>query len=190
MSDDNMLNDIRDEASERMEGAIKSLKSDLAAIRTGRASPALLDHVQIEYYGTPTAINQLAVVTVPEPRLIVIRPFSAGDIGLISKAIQTSDLGLNPNNDGKVIRLNIPQLTEERRRDLSKQVGRRVEEARVAIRNVRRDAISDLRDFEKEGMITEDDLRLGSEQIQELTDDYIKRIDEIGEHKSAEIMEV
>ncbi|MCO6451299.1 MAG: ribosome recycling factor [Caldilineales bacterium] len=185
-----MLQDIQDEARERMDGAVKSLKTDLAAIRTGRASPALLDHVQVDYFGTPTSINQLAVITVPEPRLIVLRPFSPSDIGLISKAIQTSDLGLNPNNDGKLIRLNIPQLTEERRRDLSRQVSRRVEDARVAVRNVRRDAISDMRDYEKESLITEDDLRLGSDLIQELTDDFVKRIDEIGEHKTAEIMEV
>ncbi|NOX63500.1 MAG: ribosome recycling factor [Chloroflexi bacterium] len=185
-----MIDDVLQEASERMEGAVKALKRDLAAIRTGRASPALLDHVEVDYYGVPTAINQLAVVTVPEPRLIAIRPFSPSDIGLISKAIQKSDLGLTPNNDGKIIRLTIPQLTEERRRDLSRQVGRRVEEARVAVRNVRRDAISDLREFEKEGFITEDDLHRGMEKVQELTDDFIKRIDQIGEAKIAEIMEV
>lgn len=185
-----MLDDVQQEARERMEGAVKSLQSDLAAIRTGRASPALLDHVQVEYYGTPTPINQLAVVTVPEPRLIAIRPFSPSDIGTIERAILKSDLGLTPSNDGKIIRLTIPQLTEDRRRDLSRQVGRRVEEARVAIRNVRRDAISDLRDFEKESMITEDDLRLGCDKIQELTDKYIERVTEIGDAKIDEIMEV
>lgn len=185
-----MIEDVKQEAKERMDGAIKALKSDLSAIRTGRASPALLDHVQVDYYGVPTPINQLAVITIPEARLIAIRPFSPSDIGLIQRAILKSDLGLNPSNDGKIIRLTIPQLTEERRRDLSRQVRRRVEEARVAIRNIRRDAISDLRDFEKESMITEDDLHLGTEQIQELTDDYVKRTDEIGEAKIAEIMEV
>ncbi len=185
-----MLNEVKQDAKERMEGAVRALGSDLSAIRTGRASPTLLDHVQVDYYGVPTPINQLAVITIPEPRLIAIRPFSPSDIGTIERAILKSDLGLNPSNDGKIIRLTIPRLTEERRRDLSRQVGRRVEEARVAVRNIRRDAISDLRDFEKEGMITEDDLRLGSEQIQELTDDFIKRIDEIGEAKIAEIMEV
>ncbi len=185
-----MLNEVKQDATERMDGAIRALVSDLSAIRTGRASPALLDHVQVEYYGVPTPINQLAVITIPEPRLIAIRPFSPGDIGTIERAILKSDLGLTPSNDGKIIRLTIPQLTEDRRRELSRQVKRRVEEARVAIRNIRRDAISDLRDFEKESMITEDDLRLGYEQIQELTDDFIKRIDEIGDAKIAEIMEV
>ncbi|NOZ48961.1 MAG: ribosome recycling factor [Chloroflexi bacterium] len=185
-----MLNDVKQEATERMKGAIKALMGDFAAIRTGRATPALLDHVQVDYFGVPTAINQLAVITIPEPRLIAIRPFSPGDIGTIQRAILKSDLGLNPSNDGKLIRLTIPRLTEDRRRELSRQAGRRVEEARVAIRNVRRDAISDLRDFEKESMITEDDLRLGTDQIQDLTDDFIKKIDKIGEAKIAEIMEV
>ena len=185
-----MLDDVQKEARQRMDSAVKSLHSDLAAIRTGRASPALLDHVHVDYFGSPTAINQLAVITVPEARLIAIRPFSPSDIGAIEKAIQKSDLGLNPNNDGKIIRLSIPALTQERRRDLSRQVSRRIEEACVAIRNIRRDAISDLRDFEKESLITEDDLEEGTEKLQELTDQYVKVIDEIGEAKTAEIMEV
>ena len=185
-----MINEVKEDARERMEGAIKALNYDLSAIRTGRASPALLDHVKVDYYGTLTAINQLAVVTVPEPRTIAIRPFSPGDIRAIEKAILNSDLGINPSNDGKIIRLNIPRLTEERRRDLARQVKRRVEEARVAIRNVRRDAISDLRDFEKESLITEDDLRDGMEEIQKLTDEYIKKVDEIGDEKIQEIMEI
>ncbi len=185
-----VLNEVKEDAQERMEGAVKALVYDLAAIRTGRASPALLDHVKVDYYGTATAINQLAVITVPEPRTIAIRPFSPGDIRTIEKAILNSDLGINPSNDGKIIRLNIPQLTEERRRDLARQVKRRVEEARVAIRNVRRDAISDLRDFEKESMITEDDLRYGMDEIQKLTDKYVDRVDKIGEEKISEIMEV
>ncbi len=185
-----MLNDVQQEARERMEGAVKSLESDLSAIRTGRASPGLLDRIQVEYYGSPTPVNQLAVITIPEPRLIAIRPFSQSDIGSIQRAILKSDLGLTPSNDGKIIRLTIPQLTEDRRRDLSKQVGRRVEEAKVAIRNVRRDAISDLREFEKESLITEDDLRLGYDDIQELTDKYVERIEAIGEAKIAEIMEI
>ena len=185
-----MIDDVQRETRERMDGAIKSLTHDLTSIRTGRANPAILEHVQVEYFGTPTAINQLAVITVPEPRLIAIRPFSAGDIGAISKALMKSDLGLTPTNDGKLIRLAIPALTEERRRDLSKQVSRRVEEARVAVRNIRRDAINDLRDFEKESLITEDDLEEGTEKVQKLTDDAVKRIDGIGEAKTSEIMEV
>ncbi|RME86220.1 MAG: ribosome recycling factor [Caldilineae bacterium] len=185
-----MIDEVKQEARERMEGAVKALQHDLAAVRTGRASPALLDHVLVEYYGTPTPVNQLAVITVPEPRLIAIRPFSPGDIGIIEKGILKSDLGLTPSNDGKIIRLTIPQLTEERRQELARQVNKRVEDARVAIRNIRRDAISDLRDFEKESLITEDDLRLGYDEIQELTDEYIKKVDEIGAKKIAEIMEV
>ena len=185
-----MINEVKTDAKERMDGAIKALTYDLSAIRTGRASPALLDHVKVDYYGTPTAINQLAVVTVPEPRTIAIRPFSPGDIRTIEKAILNSDLGINPSNDGKIIRLNIPRLTEERRRNLGKQVKRRLEEARIAVRNVRRDAISDLRDFEKESIITEDDLHDGMDEIQKLTDKYVKRIEEIGEAKIVEIMEV
>jgi ribosome recycling factor len=185
-----MINEIKEESRSRMEGAVKVLIYDLAAIRTGRASPALLDHVKVDYYGTPTAINQLAVVTVPEPRTIAIRPFSPSDIKTIEKAILNSDLGINPSNDGKIIRLNIPRLTEERRKNLARQVKRRDEEARVAVRNIRRDAISDLRDFEKEGMITEDDLRLGMDEIQKLTDKFTERINKIGEEKIAEILEV
>lgn len=185
-----MLDDVQRETRDRMETAIKSLTHDLAAIRTGRANPSLLDHVQVDYFGSPTAINQLAVITVPEPRLIALRPFSASDIGLLSKAIMKSDLGLNPTNDGKIIRLAIPPLTEERRRDLGKQVARRAEEARVAVRNIRRDSINDLREFEKEKMITEDDLEDGEKKLQELTEGFIKRIDKIGETKVAEIMEV
>lgn len=185
-----MLNDLLDYAAERMESSVKVFKSDLASVRTGRANPAILDQVEVEYFGAPTSINQLAVVTVPEPRLIAIRPFSPSDIGLISKAIMQSDLGLNPSNDGKLIRLVIPQLNEERRRELSRQVNRRAEEARVSIRNIRRDVISDLRELQKEGDITEDDLRLGESRAQELTDDYIKQIDEICKNKIEEIMEV
>lgn len=185
-----MINEVKEDAKERMEGAVKALLSDFSAIRTGRASPALLDHVKVDYYNVMTPINQLAVITVPEPRLIAIRPFSPSDIKFIEKAILNSDLGLNPSNDGKIIRLSIPRLTEERRRTLAKQVKRRTEEARVAIRNVRRDAISDLREFEKESMITEDDLHDGVDEIQKLTDQFVKRVDKLGEEKIAEILEV
>ncbi len=184
-----MIKDILHDARERMEKTIDALQSDLRAIRTGRASPALVEHVMVEYYGTPTALNQLAGVTVPEPRLLMIRPWDRNTLGTIEKAILKSDLGLTPNNDGQVIRLIIPQLTEERRRDLNKLVSRRVEEARVSARNIRRDAIEMLRDAEKEKMIDEDDLRKGQEQVQELTDKFIKQIDEVGKAKEAEILE-
>jgi ribosome recycling factor len=184
-----MIKDILHDARERMEKTIDALQSDLRAIRTGRASPALVEHVMVEYYGTPTALNQLAGVTVPEPRLLMIRPWDRNTLGAIEKAILKSDLGLTPNNDGQVIRLMIPQLTEERRRELNKQVARRVEEARVSARNIRRDAIDMLRDAEKEKLIDEDDLHKGQEQVQELTDKYIKQIDEVGKAKEAEILE-
>jgi len=185
-----VLKDVMSEARERMEKTVEALHNDLRTIRTGRASPALVERLQVDYYGSPTPLNQLAGISVPEPRLLVIRPWDRNTIGIIEKAILKSDLGLTPGNDGQVIRLGIPQLTEERRRELNRQVARRVEEGRVAIRNIRRDAIDMLRDFEKEKMISEDDLYTGRDQVQELTDDFIKQIDEVGKAKEAEILEV
>lgn len=185
-----MLKDVLNDAEERMEKAIEALQADLRTIRTGRASPALVERVQVDYYGTPTPIIQLAGITVPEPRLLVIRPWDRGTLAAIEKALLKSDLGLTPTNDGQVIRLVIPQLTEERRRDLTRLVNKRVEEARVAVRNIRRDAIDMLRDLEKEKLISEDDLHEGRDKAQKLTDDFIKKIDEIGKAKEAEIMEV
>jgi len=185
-----VLRDVMNEAKERMEKTIEALHGDLRTIRTGRASPALVERLQIDYYGAPTPLNQLAGTTVPEPRMLVIRPWDRSTIGIIEKAILKSDLGLNPSNDGQVIRLIIPQLTEERRRELSKQVARRVEEARVANRNIRRDAIDMLRELEKEKLISEDELFTGRDEIQKLTDESIKEIDEIGKAKEAEILEV
>ncbi len=185
-----MINDVLREAEERMRKAVEALQEDLRTVRTGRASPALIERLPVEYYGVPTPLQQLATISAPEPRLLTIRPFSPSDIGAIEKAILKSDLGLTPSNDGKLIRLNIPRLTEERRRELVKLVARRVEEGRVAIRNIRRDSINDLREFEKEKMISEDDLHRGIEEMQELTDRYIERVDEVGKAKEAEIMEV
>lgn len=184
-----MIKDILADARERMEKTVDALQNDLRAIRTGRASPALVERLMVEYYGVPTPLIQLAGVTVPEPRMLMIRPWDRNTVGIIEKAILKSDLGLTPNSDGQAIRLIIPQLTEERRRDLNKQVARRVEEARVSARNIRRDAVEMLRDAEKEKMIDEDDLHKGQEQVQELTDKYIKQIDEIGKGKEAEILE-
>jgi len=178
------------EAKDRMEKTVEALHNDLRTIRTGRASPALVERLQVDYYGSPTPLNQLAGISVPEPRLLVIRPWDRNTIGIIEKAILKSDLGLTPNNDGQIIRLVIPQLTEDRRRDLNRQVAKRVEEGRVGIRNIRRDAIDMLRDFEKEKVISEDDLYTGRDQVQELTDDFIKQIDEVGKAKEAEILEV
>lgn len=185
-----MIRELLHETEGRMRGAVTSLESDLAAFRTGRASPHLLDRIIVEMYGVEMPLNQMAVVSVPEPQQIAIRPYDANSISAIEKAILKSDLGIMPNNDGKIIRLNIPRLTEERRRDLSKLVSKRVEEAKVAARNVRRDALNDLRDFEKEKLITEDDLHRGQDDLQELTDKYIQKIEKIGEEKEAELMEV
>lgn len=178
------------EAEIRMKGAIQSLEDDLNGIRTGRASPALVERLQVEYYGTPVPLVQLASISVPEPRALLIRPFDATSLKAVERGILASDLGLTPNNDGKVIRLNLPPLTEERRRDLVKVVHGRLEDSRVAIRNVRRDLIKDLREFEKEKLISEDDLKKAEEELQKLTDRFIEQIDSIGFHKEREIMEV
>jgi ribosome recycling factor len=185
-----MLKDVMNDANDRMEKTVESLHADLRTIRTGRASPALVERLPVEYYGAPTPLNQLAGITVPEPRMLMIRPWDRSTIGIIEKAILKSDLGLTPSNDGQLIRLIIPQLTEERRRELNKLVAKRVEEARVAVRNIRRDAIDLMREMEKEKLISEDELYEGRDEIQELTDDFIKQIDEIGKTKEAEIMEV
>lgn len=178
------------DAEERMDKSIEALKNDLRTVRTGRATPALVEHIPVIYFDMPTPLQQLAVIGVPEPRLITIRPFSAGDIGIIEKALLRSDLGITPTNDGKIIRLAIPQLTEERRRDLSKQVSKRVEEGRISVRNIRRDANKDLETSEKDKEISEDEYHRALDQVQELVDAKIKEIDQIGEAKEAEIMEI
>jgi ribosome recycling factor len=185
-----VIKDILTDAEHRMRSAIQVLHDDLAAIRTGRASPALVEKLPVEYYGAPTPLQQLASIGVPEPRSLMIKPFDATTIKAIEKAILSSDLGLNPNNDGKVIHLNLPPLTEERRRDLVKRVHHRLEESRIAVRNIRRDAHNDMRDFEKEKLISEDDLERGEEDLQKLTDKYIEEITQLGKTKEAEIMEV
>jgi ribosome recycling factor len=185
-----MLKDIYKEAEARMQGAIQSLEEDYAGIRTSRAHPALVEKLPVEYYGTPTPLMQLASISVPEPRQLLIRPFDASTLRTIERAIQASDLGLTPNNDGKTIRLNLPPLTEERRRDLVKLVHHRAEEGRVAIRNIRRDLIKDLHDFEKEKMISEDDRDKGEEELQKITDRFIEEINTTSEHKEKEILDV
>jgi ribosome recycling factor len=185
-----MIKEVLDDAHERMEKTIESLRQDLMTIRTGRASPALVEHLTIEYYGMPTPLLQLATISVPEAQQIVIRPYARGDIGAIEKAIAKSDLGLTPNNDGQQIRLIIPALTEDRRRELTKVVSKRGEEARVSVRNIRRDAIQDLRDLEKEHLISEDDLKRGQDKIQEQTDHTIELVNEIVKTKDEEIMTV
>ncbi|RBP41155.1 ribosome recycling factor [Garciella nitratireducens] len=185
-----MLNSIKIEAEKKMKKSILNLKNDFASIRTGRANPSLLDKITIEYYGTPTPLNQIANISAPEPRMLVIQPWDAKSLGDIEKAIVKSDLGLNPSNDGKIIRLIIPQLTEERRKELSKLAKKYGEEAKIAIRNIRRDSNDELKKQEKDGIITEDNLRQGQDEIQKLTDKYIKEIDILVEKKVNEIMEV
>lgn len=184
------IKDLLKDAEHRMKGAIQSLTDDLNGIRTGRASPALVEKMPVEYYGTPTPLMNMASISVPEPRTLTIKPFDAGSIKDIEKAIRTSDLGLNPNSDGKVIHLNLPPLTEERRRDLVKHMHHRLEEARIAIRNIRRDLHNDLRDYEKEKLITEDDLKRGEEDLQKLTDKFVEEIARLGQNKEKDIMEV
>lgn len=185
-----MIKDTLREAVERMQSALEMLEGDLASIRTGRASPTLVERVPVNYYGTNTPMIQLASVSVPEPRQLLIRPFDPATLKDIERAILASDLGLTPNSDGKVIRLSMPQLTEERRRELVRVVQNRMEETRVSIRNVRRDLIKDLREFEKESLISEDELERGEKELQELTNKMNKKVDEIGEVKEKEIMEV
>jgi len=185
-----MLKEVYKEAETRMKGAIQSLEEDLSGIRTGRAHPALVEKLPVEYYGTPTPLVQLASISVPEPRSLLIKPFDPATLKTIERSILASDLGLTPNNDGRQIRLNLPALTEERRRDLVKLVHHRLEDSRVAVRNVRRDMIKDLREFEEEKMISEDDLEKGEEELQKITDRFIEEINAIGERKEKEIMEV
>lgn len=185
-----MIRDILDDAESRMNGAIHALNHDLSGYRTGRASVGLVDRLIVEVYGVEMPLNQMASISVPEPQQLAIRPYDGNAIGAIERAILKSELGLNPNNDGKLIRLNIPPLTEERRRDLSRQVGRRVEEAKIAVRNVRRDALNDIRELESEKMITEDESHRGQEDLQKLTDKFVKTIDDAGSAKEAEIMEI
>jgi ribosome recycling factor len=185
-----VIKDMLSSAESRMRGAIQVLHDDLAGIRTGRAHPGLVEKLPVEYYGTPTPLMQLASISIPEPRSIMIKPFDPTTLKVIERSIQASELGLNPNNDGKVIHLNLPPLTEERRRDLVKHVHHRLEEARVAIRNIRRDTHNDMRDFEKEKLISEDELERGEAELQKLTDRFIEEIAETGKKKETEIMEV
>ncbi len=185
-----MEQELKRKTIERMDGAIEALKKEFGSIRTGRASLVLLDGITVDYYGTPTPIQQVATLSVPESRQIAIQPWEQRIIPDIEKAIMKSDLGLTPTNDGKLIRINIPPLTEERRKQLVKVVKKKAEEARVAIRNIRRDANEELKKLEKEKHLSEDDARKSHDEIQKLTDSYIKKVDEILQHKENEIMEV
>jgi ribosome recycling factor len=185
-----MAQQVIKNAKDRMEKAVAAYSKELASVRAGRASASLLDKITVDYYGAPTPVNQLAGITVPEARLLVIQPYDKSVLGEIEKAILKSDLGLTPSNDGSVIRITIPALTEERRRDLVKQVKKYSEDAKVAVRNVRRDANDELKKLEKNGEITEDALRGHTDTIQKETDKYIAKIDEVTKAKEKEIMEV
>ncbi len=185
-----MIKDIEKNIQEKMEKTLSVLKHELSTLKAGRANPSLLDRITVEYYGAPTPLNQLANIAAPEPRVLTISPWDAKSIPVIEKAILKSDLGINPSNDGKMIRLVIPQLTEERRKDLVKVVKKLGEESKVAIRNIRRDANEHLKKLKKDGDITEDDLKKSEENIQKITDKFIKEADKAVEVKEKEILEV
>jgi ribosome recycling factor len=185
-----MIDDLFQDATRRMDQAVEHTLQEFNSVRTGRASPALLDRIEIEYYGTPTPLRNLATINVPEPRLLTVQPFDPTSIKAIEKAIQESDLGIQPSNDGKLIRLAIPQLTEERRKEYVKVVHRLAEDGKVAVRNVRRDAISHLKQMVDNGEVGADEEHRGEERVQKLTDDHVHRIDDLLKRKEAEIMEV
>jgi ribosome recycling factor len=185
-----VIKDILKEAETKMQSALQVMDDDLAGIRTGRATPALVERLPVDYFGTPTMLMQLASISVPEPRSLLIKPFDPATLKGIERAILTSDLGLTPNNDGKQIRLNLPTLTEERRHELVKVVHTRLEECRISVRNVRRDLHNEIRDFEKEKLISKDDLLRGEEDLQKVTDRWIEEINTHGLKKEHEIMEV
>lgn len=189
MSDD-LLADVLVDAEKKMQKAVEHLEHDLVTIRTGRANPSLVDRLHVDYYGTEMQLNQLASINVPEARLLVIQPWDKGSISAIEKAILKSELGLTPSNDGNVIRIALPQLTEERRRDLVKLVHKRVEDGRVAVRNARREAHDDIRDLRKENMATDDDVKDGEQRLQRLTDRFIAEADRVGQQKESEVMAV
>ncbi len=185
-----MIKDILTDAEDRMEKVERILVSDLASLRAGRATPSLLDNIMVDYYGTPTPVNQTANISCPEPRLIVIQPWDKNNIGAIEKGILKSDLGITPVNDGTVIRLAIPAMTEERRKELVKQCSKKTEDSKVAVRNIRRDANDSIKALEKGKEISEDESKKGLDDAQKLTDKFIKRLDEVLENKEKEIMEI
>jgi ribosome recycling factor len=185
-----MVKEAIADAENRMKGALKTLEDSLTTLRTGRASPTLIEKLIVEYYDMPTPLMQLATISAPEPRLLAIKPFDPASIKAIVKGIMASDLGLNPSDDGKIIRLSIPPLTEERRKELIKVAHHRAEEERIAIRNVRRDIHHDIREFEKEKLISEDELKRGEDELQKLTDAFIEKVDQAVKKKEKDIMEV
>lgn len=185
-----MAKQVIEQAKDKMTKSISAFSRELASIRAGRANASLLDRISVDYYGAPTPINQIAGISVPEARLLVIQPYDRSALGDIEKAIMKSDLGITPTNDGSLIRIMIPALTEERRKDLVKLVNKEAEQAKIAVRNVRRDANDDLKKLEKSGGITEDDLRGYSDDIQKLTDEFIVKVDQVAKEKEKEILEV
>lgn len=175
---------------DKMEKCLDALNRDYKAVRAGRANPAILDRVTVDYYGTPTPINQMAAISVPEPRMLMIQPWDASTLKDIEKAINTAEIGINPSNDGKVIRLVFPALTEERRKELVKDISKRGEEAKVAVRNVRRDAMDDVKKLKKDNEITEDDQKNGEKKLQDITDSYIKQVEEMVKKKEDEVLSI
>ncbi|MHB1418367.1 MAG: ribosome recycling factor [Bacillota bacterium] len=185
-----MIQEILAELEDRMKKAVEILKKDLASLRAGRANPALLEKVQVNYYGTPTPVNQVANISVPEARLLVIQPWDRNMIAEIERAIMKSDLGLNPSNDGTLIRIAVPQLTQERRTELVKVIRKKAEEARVSVRNIRRDANDQLKMLQKEGEASEDEVRRNQDKVQKTTDSYIEAVDRVLANKEQEILEI
>lgn len=185
-----MIKELIQDCEEKMQKTVSAFKKDIATLRAGRATPAILEKVNVDYYGTPTPINQMANISAPEPRLLIIQPWDKSVLPDVEKAIMKSDLGLTPNSDGVVIRINIPQLTQERRNDLVKVLKKKAEDARVVVRNLRREHNDDFKDLEKSGDISEDDHRRAQEEVQKLTDKYIKEVDLIAQNKEKEVMEV
>ncbi len=185
-----MVQEQLGDAKSRMNSAVEALQHELATVRTGRASVGIVEHVKIDYYGTSTPLNQLATITTPDPKMIMIQPYDKGAVGDITKSLQKSDIGLTPSNDGQVIRLAIPPLTEERRKELAKQVRSRVEDARVAVRNVRRDVHDHLRKLEHDGEISQDELHRAEQDLQKVTDDHVAEVDLAGEEKEQEVLTV
>ena len=187
---ESMYREIIKDAGSRMDKTIANIQNDLATLRAGRANPKILDKITVDYYGTPTALNQVGNISSPEPRLLVIAPWEPKMIGPIEKAIQKSDLGINPSNDGKVVRLLVPELTGERRKELCKQVKKMIEEGKVAVRSIRRDAMEGIKKLKKDSVITEDDQKIAEKDLQKVTDSHIEELDKIGADKEKEIMSV
>ena len=184
------MKEILDKTKEKMGKCVNALESELATIRAGRANPSVLDRITVDYYGAPTPINQMASISVSEARILVVQPFDSSTLKSIEKAIQASDLGINPTNDGRVLRIAFPQLTEDRRKELCKQVSKICEESKVAVRNVRRDALDKLKAKKKNSEITEDDMKEAEKNVQKLTDKFIEEIDKVGADKDKEIMSI